>query len=224
MTKRIGGPSRRRTAGSRKPRKRLLLLLERRVTERIYFNGVKSLLRHGPAAIEIGGHSGEPLGLVKAAIKQRRASTDPFDETWCVIDVEAPNPQPSLPEALRLAEQNQIHCALTNPCFELWLLWHFQDFRRTAVSDEMCGIVSAHLPGYSDKAKSFDFAAVHPGIDQAHERARALDAWHERLLPHANPASSVWRLMDALGWTSDDSPSHGTIADHRSRPQQQPRR
>ena len=50
-----------------------------------------------------------------------------IDEFWCVFDVEWPRNHPGLGEAIKQARENQIRLAVSNPCFELWLILHFQD-------------------------------------------------------------------------------------------------
>jgi|ERR1022692_2479531 hypothetical protein len=50
-----------------------------------------------------------------------------IDEFWCVFDVEWPRNHPGLHEAIEQAQQNRIQLAVSNPCFELWLILHFQD-------------------------------------------------------------------------------------------------
>jgi hypothetical protein len=56
-----------------------------------------------------------------------RKSDDEIDECWCVFDVEWPQNHPHLREAVQLAKDNGIRLAVSNPCFELWLILHFED-------------------------------------------------------------------------------------------------
>jgi hypothetical protein len=45
-----------------------------------------------------------------------------IDEFWCVFDVEWPRNHPGLLEAVQQAQANGIYLAISNPCFELWLM------------------------------------------------------------------------------------------------------
>lgn len=88
-------------------------------------------LRSANISIQMGKTHGEAYKLVNAAKKHKEGAHrrrgdqgEPYDEVWCVIDVEAPRPQDSLEEAARLAARNGIEIAYANPCFELWLLLH----------------------------------------------------------------------------------------------------
>ncbi|WP_449060961.1 RloB family protein [Planomonospora algeriensis] len=76
-------------------------------------------------SIEIDPEQGVPLTLVKRAIERIR--DDEVDECWCVFDVEWPQNHPNLRQAVRLADEHGIHLAVSNPCFELWLILHFED-------------------------------------------------------------------------------------------------
>ncbi|NJP26810.1 RloB family protein, partial [Microbispora sp. SCL1-1] len=84
-----------REQGNLPERKRFLIYCEGEVTERLYFSTLKRQLRI--PGVQLGSAHGEPLGLVRAAAdhkaRARTSETDqcaPYDEVWCVIDVEAP--------------------------------------------------------------------------------------------------------------------------------------
>ena len=54
---------------------------------------------------------------------RRRADRD-FDEIWCVFDTDA---HENLPHAIEEARQSGIAVAVSNPCFELWLVLHVRE-------------------------------------------------------------------------------------------------
>jgi hypothetical protein len=67
---------------------------------------------------------------MKAASKAAKKSGDPFDmydEVWCAFDVDE---HPKLLEALKQASDNKVEVALSNPCFELWVVLHHRDERK----------------------------------------------------------------------------------------------
>jgi hypothetical protein len=52
------------------------------------------------------------------------------DRLWALIDTDhwiEPNHKPQLLEALKRAKENRITVAMSNPCFDLWLLLHHMD-------------------------------------------------------------------------------------------------
>jgi hypothetical protein len=127
-------PSRCRVA-VREPRKTLLVFCEGARTEPEYLEA----LRRQPAVqrtaavdirIDLDYAGFKPLGLVrKAIVAHDRATREQreIDEFWCLFDVEWPENHPGLKEAARLAAENGILLAVSNPCFELWLALHFAD-------------------------------------------------------------------------------------------------
>jgi len=47
-----------------------------------------------------------------------------YNSVWCVFDVDD---HPRVADARQMAADNGIELAISNPCFELWLLLHFRD-------------------------------------------------------------------------------------------------
>lgn len=199
-----GGGDLRRKAGSRQPRKRFLVYCEGKVTEVVYLKGLRTELRSGNLHIEIGNEHAEPLRLVKEAIaharRSRQRGDEPYDQIWCVFDVEAPAAHPNLEEALKLAGTSDVRCAVSNPCFELWLLLHFVNRSMYLTTTEACRLLEKHLDGYSLDRKSFRYDTVRAHYAMARTRAVELDDRHgvDRGLRDRNPWSSVWTLVDEL--------------------------
>lgn len=135
--RRRGGGSLRRRAPRIDERKRLVVFCEGKVTEPGYLRALER--HHGVtniAVFDIREGGGVPRTLVERA-KKAKTEADPAaadnTEYWCVFDVEAPKPHPGLQDAVVMARDNGIRVAVSNPCFELWLILHFAD--RTAWLD-----------------------------------------------------------------------------------------
>ncbi|MEU3216397.1 RloB family protein [Streptomyces sp. NPDC006971] len=193
-----------RTRGARPEQRRFLIYCEGECTEHQYFKGLRAELRALPVAVCLGGEHGEPKSLVKAAIEHKNRAPSSasdrwtaYDEVWCVIDVEAPVPHEGLADALKLARRNGIEVALTNPCFELWLLLHFQDVRGYCTSAEaQKALEKLGSCGYSVSRKHLVYESLRDGHTQAEELARALRG---RKKGHAdNPWTDVDRLVGLL--------------------------
>ncbi|MFF9057435.1 RloB family protein [Streptomyces sp. NPDC014882] len=133
----------------------------------------------------------DPVSVVRHAAGERARTSDHYDHTWCVLDVDD---FAHLDEALRLARAERIDIALSNPCFELWLLLHFRAHSvPSTVSDRLNDIFFPHHRGYSKAADRFTFDLYRETWPQAVERARALakpGEEHKR-----NPSSGMWRLV-----------------------------
>lgn len=169
-------------------RKSILIYCGAVRTEPDYFEGLKRVLASQALIVKVRGDAKAPRELVRraAAYRDRRPGT--FDEVWCVVDVD----EFDLTEAVAESGARQVSLAISNPCFELWLLLHHEDCR-------------AHCAGYSDVAsrlkkhvKSYDKARLNfgdyaDGIGDAVTRARALGADHT-----TNQSTGVWRLVDTI--------------------------
>ncbi|MFJ2897750.1 RloB family protein [Streptomyces sp. NPDC087218] len=194
-----------RTKGASPERRRFLIYCEGACTEDQYFKGLRAELRSLPVAICLGGEHGEPKSLVRAAIDHQerapRSASDrwtKYDEVWCVIDVEAPVPHEGLADALELARRNGVEVALTNPCFELWLLLHFQDVSGYHTSaDAQRTLEKLGTCGYSIGRKHLEYESLRGRYEQAEERARALRQRGTK--GHAgNPWTDADRLVGLL--------------------------
>ncbi|MBC3842833.1 AAA family ATPase [Streptacidiphilus sp. 4-A2] len=201
----------RRARATKAEKQRFLVYCEGANTEEIYLRGIKRELRDRPIDIVIGPADGEPMTLVRDAIKHRdrvaKDSEERFDHVWCLFDVEAPKPfsrpHGRLEEAVTAAGRAGIGCALSNPCFELWLILHFQDCAVPGLTNDRAAETLARLLlGYHPKGgKRFEYSTLEAGRDLAGARARALHAGHARDHPECrvNPCTSVPELLAALG-------------------------
>jgi len=113
--------------------KTLLIVTEGKRTEPDYLKGLRSHLKLNAVDIEIMNAPGtDALSVVDCAIEMRddrklearRGCTVPYDSVWAVFDTERADTNPKLNDALQKAKANRINVALSNPCFEFWLLLH----------------------------------------------------------------------------------------------------
>lgn len=82
--------------------------------------------------------------------------------------------------------------AVSNPCFELWLLLHFIEHRSYCPSYAALQVLlRKKLPGY-DKSR-LDFEDYGSGVDKACSRAKALDPTGTAIA--LNPSTGVWQIV-----------------------------
>ncbi|MGC5031608.1 RloB family protein [Micromonospora sp. DT229] len=192
-----------RKVGVRRPRKTIAVFCEGERTEPEYLEALKRdpAVRETAAVdlrIETHGYGSVPLTLVRMAIsaKEKAAREEgEIDEFWCVFDVEWPRNHPGLREAMDLANRNGINLAVSNPCFELWLVLHFRN--HTAwLDNEVARRLRRSHDGQLDKGlKGADYMASR---QLAARRAVALDRRHANdgtAFPHNNPSSGMHRLI-----------------------------
>jgi len=205
-SRRVGERPLRRRVATRQPRKTLLIFCEGRRTEPEYLEALKRQPSvRDVAAVDLRVETGQggsvPKTLVALAIAARRkaiAEEGEIDEFWCVFDVEWPRNHPDLKHAVEQARQGGIELAISNPCFELWLILHFQDQGAWLDNDEARRL-RRKLDGSSDKG--LDAAKYMLLSANAAHRAAELDERHRQngtVFPDDNPGSGMHRLIRAV--------------------------
>lgn len=176
-----------------------MIFCEGAKSEPDYINGIKKIAEVAATSaisIEVDVRQGVPLTLVRRAIERK---DDPeIDECWCVFDVEWPKNHPNLKQAVSLARDHGIGLAISNPCFELWLILHFEAYTRfsdNATVDRR----SKELDGRM--GKRIDPSKYMPRRKEAVSRAQNLSLRHRRNgvhFPDDNPSSSMADLLSAI--------------------------
>jgi hypothetical protein len=132
-------------------------------------------------------------GEAEAAAKRERDENLSFDEVWCVVDVDD---HKHLKEAVVTANDNGIKVAVSNPCFELWLVLHFRESPGAQHREKVQEMVGGFVSGYHKHLVFDDFSA---GYGAAVKRAQQIDedcaAMGE---PRRNPSTGVYRLTESI--------------------------
>ncbi|GAA4546824.1 RloB family protein [Amycolatopsis samaneae] len=161
-----------------------------KATEPAYFDGLKEAYRNAAITVSIKKKAAAPEAVVKHAVAMRDRGV--YDEVWCVVDVD----EFDLEKTATLARRSRINLAISNPCFEYWLLLHFQDCSAPLTCySEVKKRLGKHVPGYDKTALRFaDYA---DGVADAVERGRSCGAVHGEEHRH-NPSSGVWALVEKI--------------------------
>ena len=196
-----------RQSPSRQPKLRILVVCEGRLTERSYLKAFQHAVRNPRVHLQVAAETGVPLTVVEIAIrlrneaeqeaKRQRDENLRWDSVWGVFDIDE---HPHVDQARQLARANSISLAVSNPCFELWALLHFQDQRGHIERHVARSALQQYLPGYD---KSLDFAQMHPSYANAVRRAGDLEREAER---HSNvgrsPTTDVHHLTEQIRTSS----------------------
>lgn len=131
-----------RESGSKEKEKIIVLAFEGVDTERLYFDAVKGCNRFNRDLVELhalvrpkGNNESSPKHVFE---KLKREAKDkynfgPKDELWMVIDTDRWRNIPDIVAACRA--QGNMFAAVSNPCFELWLLLHVLDISEFTVEE-----------------------------------------------------------------------------------------
>ena len=95
-----------------------------------------------------------------------------------------------------MARDNGIDLAVSNPCFELWLLLHFRENPGMQHRAKVKEMLKKHVPEY---AKHIDYSAFSEGYSSAVKRAEQLDKFAEdSKSPGHNPSTGVYILAEFI--------------------------
>jgi hypothetical protein len=174
----------------REPYPTFLIVCEGVVTEKEYFIDLRNLARI-PITLNFRA-GGVPRTLVQIAAEEKKKPND-FDQIWIVFDVDR---HPDIASALQQAKDNDLPVAMSNPCFELWALLHFQDQNAHIERADVQRLCREHLPGY---AKKLPTDKLMPHIQGAFARAAELRKRHARNQTDGhNPSTDVDKLVKTI--------------------------
>jgi len=200
-----------RLSKARREKTTILIVGEGRETEPNYFRG---LTREDEVAAKFAakvmkGHGQSPESVVEEATRykqQAKSRDEAYDEVWCVLDVEGADKRASLDRAVAVAKEKDIDLCLSNPCFEVWLLAHFE--RKARAYDGSVKVI-AQLNKHWRKQYKLDYEKNDEGV---YERVSDLtrtaitnaqwvrETHHDVNKPTAdcNSSTDVYRLVRRL--------------------------
>jgi len=200
-----------RRPGRRPPRKCVLIVCEGRKTEPAYFKGFCKKLRLHSAEVRICGEEcgNAPVSVVEFArqetqqrkrdAKQGRALL-PFESVWCVMDVEQHGKNPTLSDALQRARDGKLNTVLSNPCFEFWILLHFEDTAKPFTNCDEVITTLQKVMGRPYRKGGDIFDLLSPNIGEAIRRATSLERRqrYDDANPVPNPSTQAHHLTEFL--------------------------
>ena len=204
MARRTAARSRTPSRGGPKqaPRPQVIVVTEGEKTEPEYIRAFASIHRAPNVRIEKTGF--DPQGVVEKAIELKKSlGRGANAHVWAVFDRDE---HLRFKQALQLARQSGIGVAVSNPCFEIWAVFHYQDHaapidtlgcqRLLGQLCESYNRASGKLFRDTDVVRTNHDAAVQRGKRSLHDRKEEGD-------PQGNPSTSMHVLMESIR-TQDD--------------------
>ena len=112
----------------------IVIAAEGERTEKIYFEALRAFARNSRVHIKIlerdekHKHNSAPEYVLGQLREYKNDNAlDPDDELWLVIDRDDWKQAALRVVAQTCAQDEAMHLALSNPCFELWLMLHLKD-------------------------------------------------------------------------------------------------
>lgn len=201
----------------RKVKPVILIVTEGSQTEPKYFEHYRS--RQTNIDIRVVGSrtsAGETdyISLIRKAVEyqnKNQLSAANGDHIWVVADGDAnyniPDPLTAknslLSKARKLADAKGIHLTLSNPCFEVWYLMHFQ--YTTKFLRDYSAVKTALHPYLKNYEKSNDvYTQLSVHMEDAIRNAKRIEQFHKQngcTTPFGiavNPFSDVYQLVESL--------------------------
>lgn len=191
-----------RKLATRTPAARIIIVTEGQRTEPEYLKNFADI--HGAKTVEVIpiGIGGEPKTVVKRAIdelrKVKKDSLGSRDSVWAVFDRDE---HPRFYEAKNLASAHGVQLALSNPCFELWGIFHYRDWDAYVDRHECQRILEENCSTYfAGGGKLFiDREAIRKNHPSAVARGkRSLIRRSEEGNPEGNPSTAMHLLMEHI--------------------------
>jgi hypothetical protein len=131
------------------------------------------------------------LAHLKRQLEQENLYPD--DEKWLVIDVDRYTDH--LREVAKECKDAGIELAVSNPCFEYWLLLHYQEPLRDQVEEcrDIKPVLSRYMEADPNKSEGYDKMfkqRAHDAVRRAKELDNSQDRW-----PQHN-GSRVYRIIE----------------------------
>lgn len=187
---------------------RILIICEGEKTEPHYFDEVRQYYKLNTANIKVmqSVYGTQPQKVIDFAIDEC-LKTKRWEHVYCVFDRDDhPEFHNALQSALalNLKYKNNLKLPIrftaipSIPCFELWLLLHFDCITREIHRDEVVSLLRQpnRLPGY-DKGQGGYFARTRDKLPVAFEYAERLVAERKRH-GNENPFTAVGELVQRL--------------------------
>ncbi|MEV0712337.1 RloB family protein [Nocardia aurea] len=182
-----------------------MVFAEGKKTEVIYLNHWNKMDRQ-KMILKIAPHVGSaPMTVVREAARvkklhlkeQKGSGAQPYNEYWCVLDVDE---HEDLPNALQCALDNGISVALSNPCLEIWFLFHFDSETKWLHRDEAQKRAYDHLRCTKSTFGGTHISRLFPQYETARKHAKALEIKHadDGVKGAGNPSSNIWKLIDII--------------------------
>ena len=174
----------------------IVIASEGKDTERIYFKALAKEYTNPRVHVHIleRGEAAQNSSSPEHVLKQLNGYKSQYelevdDELWLVIDKDKWKDKMLSRVATECSQEVSMHMALSNPCFELWLILHLEDaasltpeeqklwmenHRKSKNADPYLKVRLRQKMG-SYHESSYDAPTLIAHVEEAIERARALD-------------------------------------------------
>ncbi len=204
----MGRKSKLRKKEYKNPKKAIYIFTEGEKTEPEYFEALKTHANSKNKIIKIfpiGKQASELLKNARAKLKYD-GTEENIDELWLISDKDDITDQ-AFKEFILKAERLKFKVGYSIPCFELWLILHFENYNKysdqKAVQKHLSDLLKSKL-GYQGNCKKIPrvffkkhFLSEDQFLDEAVQRAKAFDSLN-------NPSTTMHEIIAAIMQNEND--------------------
>lgn len=186
-------------------RQRFILICEGEKTEIAYFKALKALYRGTQISIEYVAPAGVPITImdkVKTRMvdlrqEQRSNSSAKADTVWAVFDQDE---HLKVTEAIAGCEGSGAQVAYSNPCFEVWLILHHEDYHAADDHHQIQKRYQKLDPAYDPNgSKTPDCAFLMNNVEKAEQLGETqCKRRDEEGTTFGRPSTTVYKLTRAI--------------------------
>lgn len=167
---------------TRQPRSYILIVMEGE-TEEEYFKQMSAVYKSETLTlVHTLASTSSWKDIMKKAAEEEAPHGAQFDERWVVYDADKPIAEKTLQQSIDKAKEKNLQCAISNPCFEYWLILHHEYFTKQ----------------YNTKKCENKLKTLHPAYKKGDKAAMSLYMDPERL------KNAMKRAKDGLKWHKDN--------------------
>jgi hypothetical protein len=142
----------------------------------------------------------DPINLVQFAKRQINRyglNLQKDDYIWVVFDCDH-NKAEAITKAIKIANENNINFAISNPSFELWFLLHFIYHHSKLSNRELIEKLKTHIPTYKKSKDVFD--VLLKKREEAISNAKKLNEFQNNNEKEIikNPSTHVFKLVELI--------------------------
>ncbi|EAJ6074223.1 RloB domain-containing protein [Campylobacter coli] len=170
----------------------ILIVCEGEKTEKNYLNQLKDFFRLSNVSINIiSSKKPDPSQIVE--FTKEKNKDDSYDKVYCVFDKDTHS---DFDKAKQKCEKYNFEAIISNPCFEFWILLHFEYTTKPFGTNSPCSkLIDNDLKKYiKDYTKNYNFAnIIKQNLDIAIANAQKVNKEAEN-----NNCTSSYTFMDKL--------------------------
>lgn len=189
----------------KRPTNTLWIFCEGEKTEINYFNKLKVAERISRMNIKVKSSDKvtDATGILNYAVSflENKNDFQKGDLIYCVFDRDS-NTEQNLQKAEKIAKENNIQITFSNPCFEYWLLCHFEYFQSSCEPNDLNNKLKEKLGEYK-KNDSEIYNKTKDKISEAIKNSKKIRKNHigkkiKILSRKSNPSTQVFEIIEKV--------------------------